>query len=540
MKTKRWVAALLCVLLIGSLFPASAFATDEPEENAVFVESAEGIVASDNIRETEPEPQTDETASVQDTFEEESIGSSSENTETEEQTSDAVEIIPDENEPSIEQNDAPAEPGGDDFPVSPATPSDAMQETEADISPAAAFGAVPGGVPGVPAAGYSLTLDENWEGGMGQVISNITSYVLPSVTRPGETFYGWSTVRNGPVRYRAGDTVMLSADMTLYAVWTSITQQTFSISVQPVVGGSAFCDKSFAAAGETVTLTAMPDVGYSFEGWQVISPNGLTITDNKFIMPDSDVTVKAEFFIGKITESPYRVHIHPGEGSGTVFTITNETTLLWQLYQNGFYDAAKDTFFKNESGEVLYEFPKQCPFTAPEGKVFDCWQATSAREGILGHYSGGYIVDLNVFPQDYTGGRTINLTALWKDAGADSSVTLSIPAEIKVKYGDTQTAFDFEVVSASFASGKTECLVSLYDASFTCDNGGSIPFTVTSGAAEASGFSGSGGSGVHFTLPAAMDFPYRAQGALNITEDAWTAAKSGDYAAVLRLTAAFR
>ena len=183
MKTKRWVAALLCVLLIGSLFPASAFAADEPEENAVFVESAEGIVASDNIRETEPEPQTDVTASVQDTFEEESIGSSSENTETEEQTSDAVEIVLDENEPSIEQNDAPAEPGDDDFPVSPATPSDAMQETEADISPLAAFGAVPGGIPGVPAEGYSLTLDENWEGGMGQVISNVTSYTLPSAYR---------------------------------------------------------------------------------------------------------------------------------------------------------------------------------------------------------------------------------------------------------------------------------------------------------------------------------------------------------------------
>ena len=31
MKIKRWVAALLCVLLIGSLFPVSAMAEDEPD-----------------------------------------------------------------------------------------------------------------------------------------------------------------------------------------------------------------------------------------------------------------------------------------------------------------------------------------------------------------------------------------------------------------------------------------------------------------------------------------------------------------------------
>ena len=295
---------------------------------------------------------------------------------------------------------------------------------------------------GVIGGKYTLTLDENWEGGMGQVIPNITSYELPSATRPGEIFYGWALSPDGTVRYLAGDTVTLTDNLTLYAVWTFT--QTFSITVQDGDGGSAFCDRSFAAAGETVTLTAMPIEDYIFVGWYVIAPNGLTIRDNKFIMPDSDVTVKARFSRGMVGYS-YKVFICPGEGSGTVFAITNETTLLWQQYQAGTYDETKGTFFKNESGELFYEFPKQCPFTAPEGKVFDCWQASTTKDN-LGSYSGGYIIGESVFPQDYTGGNTISLTALWKDAEQSAAYSITVESS----NGGTATA---DNVSA--AEGKT-------------------------------------------------------------------------------------
>ena len=56
---------------------------------------------------------------------------------------------------------------------------------------------------------------------------------------------------------------------------------------------SAFPDK--AVAGTEITLTATPKDGYRFKEWQVVSPAGLVITNNKFTMPDSNVEVKAIF-----------------------------------------------------------------------------------------------------------------------------------------------------------------------------------------------------------------------------------------------------
>ena len=59
--------------------------------------------------------------------------------------------------------------------------------------------------------------------------------------------------------------------------------------------GTGAATPSTATAGTTITLTATPDEGYHFKEWEVESPTGLVITNNKFLMPDSDVEVKAIF-----------------------------------------------------------------------------------------------------------------------------------------------------------------------------------------------------------------------------------------------------
>ena len=43
-----------------------------------------------------------------------------------------------------------------------------------------------------------------------------------------------------------------------------------------------------------ITLTTIPNAGYEFDRWEVIS-GGVTVTDNKFIMPNENVTVKVYF-----------------------------------------------------------------------------------------------------------------------------------------------------------------------------------------------------------------------------------------------------
>ena len=59
--------------------------------------------------------------------------------------------------------------------------------------------------------------------------------------------------------------------------------------------GTASASSTSATAGTEITLTATPNKGYHFKEWKVESPTGLVITNNKFLMPDSNVEVKAIF-----------------------------------------------------------------------------------------------------------------------------------------------------------------------------------------------------------------------------------------------------
>ena len=68
----------------------------------------------------------------------------------------------------------------------------------------------------------------------------------------------------------------------------------YTVTVTTVGGGTASASHAKAAAGTTITLNATPDKGYHLKEWQVIS-GGVTIVDDKFTMPDSEVEVKAIF-----------------------------------------------------------------------------------------------------------------------------------------------------------------------------------------------------------------------------------------------------
>ena len=68
----------------------------------------------------------------------------------------------------------------------------------------------------------------------------------------------------------------------------------FTISVKTDGNGTASASLAKAVANTEITLSATPNEGYRFKEWEVIS-GGVTIVEDKFIMPDSDVEVKAIF-----------------------------------------------------------------------------------------------------------------------------------------------------------------------------------------------------------------------------------------------------
>lgn len=79
-----------------------------------------------------------------------------------------------------------------------------------------------------------------------------------------------------------------------------VALQPHSVTCNPVENGSISANPTTAYKNETVTLTATPASGYFFSAWDVrdANNNSITVTDNQFTMPDSNVTVGATFVSG--------------------------------------------------------------------------------------------------------------------------------------------------------------------------------------------------------------------------------------------------
>ena len=81
-------------------------------------------------------------------------------------------------------------------------------------------------------------------------------------------------------------------------VYVDAATEVYQISKSSnIYNGSVKIDAQWAAEGEEITLTATPDQNYVFSSWDVrdASGNAVTVTDNKFFMPASKVTVNAVF-----------------------------------------------------------------------------------------------------------------------------------------------------------------------------------------------------------------------------------------------------
>ena len=68
----------------------------------------------------------------------------------------------------------------------------------------------------------------------------------------------------------------------------------YAVTVRDDGHGTGSADPASATAGTEITLTAAPNAGYHFKEWQVMSGD-VTVRDDKFTMPGSDVEIKAIF-----------------------------------------------------------------------------------------------------------------------------------------------------------------------------------------------------------------------------------------------------
>ena len=123
-----------------------------------------------------------------------------------------------------------------------------------------------------------------------------SEYSLPEcefIAPEGKQFKAWEI---DGAEYPVNAPVTVTADITVKALWEDAPPAPveYTVTVTTEGNGTASASHAKAAAGTTITLTATPDGGYHFKEWEVIS-GGVTIKDDKFTMPDSNVEVKAVF-----------------------------------------------------------------------------------------------------------------------------------------------------------------------------------------------------------------------------------------------------
>ena len=124
-----------------------------------------------------------------------------------------------------------------------------------------------------------------------------SKYSLPEcefIAPEGKQFKAWEI---DGAEYPVNAPVTVTADITVKALWEDAppAPTEYIVTVTNDGNGIGTATPSTAAAGTEITLTAMPSEEYRFKKWQVESPAGLVITNNKFTMPDGNVEVKAIF-----------------------------------------------------------------------------------------------------------------------------------------------------------------------------------------------------------------------------------------------------
>ena len=92
-------------------------------------------------------------------------------------------------------------------------------------------------------------------------------------------------------------TLTLNKSNHTATVVTAETAQTYKITTAATTHGTVTVDQTSAKKGDTVTITATPDTGYMLKSLTAADSSGknISITDSKFQMPASDVTITAVF-----------------------------------------------------------------------------------------------------------------------------------------------------------------------------------------------------------------------------------------------------
>ncbi len=250
-----------------------------------------------------------------------------------------------------------------------------------------------------PPTSYTLYYNANGGSGAPSSQSGSTTYTISSTrpTRSGYTFLGWSTSSSATsASYTAGDTITLSSNTTLYAVWRYNAPTTYTLSYN-ANGGSGAPSSQSGSTTYTISSIRPTRSGYTFLGWSKSSSSYATAnySAGDTITLTSNTTLYAVWKANSSSNNNIKITIR--NNPGTVNLNYGDTIRLYADAENlpsnariGWYVDDGSTISAKVSDDNTY-----CEITAKgTGTVTIAAKAVDANGNIMTDSQGNQIGDI--------------------------------------------------------------------------------------------------------------------------------------------------
>ena len=213
-----------------------------------------------------------------------------------------------------------------------------------------------------------------------------TEITLTATPNAGYHFKEWQ-VMSGDVTVRDDKFTMPSDNVEIKVIFeedATPTPTEYTVTVKTDGNGTASASHAKAVVGTEITLTATPNAGYHFKEWQVMSGD-VTVRDDKFTMPGSDVEVKAIFEEdAPPTPTEYTVTFDGNDGTPSVGSMTTTKQKLTSLSDASRSKHSFNGWYTEKSGGT--KITTDTVFSA-NTTVYAHWTHTGDNNPLVNYYT---------------------------------------------------------------------------------------------------------------------------------------------------------
>lgn len=231
------------------------------------------------------------------------------------------------------------------------------------------------------ASSSAMTIAFDANGGSGApftVTSDSSGKAAIPDTRPfrnGYTFLGWSTDRNGYVRYQPGDTIYLARSMGLYAVWGAGEATGRYLVTYNSNGGQNTPAAQYGSDGRiTITSQQPTRSGYTFLGWNVTAN-----ADTAMFAPSQTIILTSNLTLYAVWASPNCTLVYDangGVGGPGIQTVQTNATYAVVSIQSAIPSRTGYTFggwSMNADGSGTRYYPGSTITVRPNTRIYAVW-----------------------------------------------------------------------------------------------------------------------------------------------------------------------